>query len=140
MNWIRISLGVTLALRLMSGSEVRNGSLTLLEAIRLNESDRVQNLLAAGADPNSKGANHASALMYAALYAGPPVVDMLLRAGADPKYRDRNGLTALTWAAHNYQSAKVLLDAGADVNAKSNLGAIPLLTAAAIPEMRRYWS
>ncbi len=133
MNWIRMSLGVTLALGLVSGTEVSGGSLTLLDAIRLNESHRVQRLLAAGADPNSQDANHASALMYAALYAGPPVLDMLLRAGADPKYRDKSGLTALTWAAHNYQSAKVLLDTGADVNAKSNLGAISLATAAAYP-------
>ncbi len=133
MNWIGISLGVTLALRLMSGPELKGGTLTLLDAVRLNESGRVQSLLAAGADPNSQDANHASALMYAALYAGPPVLDMLLRAGADPNYRDKNGLPALTWAAYNYQSAKVLLDAGADVNAKSNLGAIPLMAAAAYP-------
>lgn len=133
MSWNRIFVGVSLALLLGASPEVRGGSLTLLDAIRLNESDRVQRLLAAGADPNSQDANHASALMYAALYAGAPVLDMLLRAGADPKYRDQNGLTALTWAAHNYQSAKVLLDAGADVNTKSNLGAIPLATAAAYP-------
>ena len=71
--------------------------------------------------------------MYAALYARPRVIDMLLRAGADFKYRDPNGLTALVLAAHSYESAKILIDAGADVNTKSKIGLTPFMTAAAYP-------
>ncbi len=110
-----------------------DATVPLLDAIRADDADRVRTLLATGGDPNSVDSNHASALMYAALYARPRVIDMLLRAGADFKYRDPNGLTALVLAAHSYESAKILIDAGADVNAKSNIGITPFMTAAAYP-------
>ena len=105
----------------------------LLDAIRADDGDRVRTLLAKGGDPNATDSNQASALMYAALYARPGVIGQLLRAGADFKYRDPNGLTALVLAAHSYKSAKILIDAGADVNAKSKIGLTPFMTAAAYP-------
>jgi ankyrin repeat protein len=71
--------------------------------------------------------------MYAALYARPGVIDLLLHAGADFKYRDPNGLTALVLATHSYESAKILIEAGADVNVKSKIGVTPFMTAAAYP-------
>jgi N-acyl-D-amino-acid deacylase len=71
--------------------------------------------------------------MYAALYAGPRVLQLLLGAGADLNYRDPNGMSALFWAAHSYESAKVLADAGVDFRTKSSLGATPLFAAAAYP-------
>jgi ankyrin repeat protein len=133
MRWLRISRVSTLAVILASSPHVQGGDATLLGAIHGNDSATLQALLAGGADPNSRDANQDSALMYAALYASPRVVDLLIRAGADVNYRGRYGLTALTWAAYSFESAKLLIEAGADVNAKSEIGATPFVTAAAYP-------
>jgi ankyrin repeat protein len=116
-----------------TGWRLRAADATLLDAIRVNDANRVQTLLAGGADANSKDGTQASALMYAALYAGPRVLDLLVRAGADLAYRDKNGVTALTWAAHSYEAAKFLIEAGAGIDGKSNIGGTPLLMAAAYP-------
>ena len=128
MRLVRTSLALTFTAVFGLGLQLTGADATLLDAIRTNDGNRVHTLLTEGAD-----ANQASALMYAALYAGPRVLDQLIRAGADLTYRDKNGLTVLTWAVHSYESAKVLIDAGASVNAKSNIGGTPLLTAAAYP-------
>jgi ankyrin repeat protein len=133
MRFVRASLVVTCIAIFGIGPQLKGAGGTLLDAIRANDGKRAQALLAEGADPNSKDVNQSSALMYAALYASPRVLDQLIRGGADLTYRDKNGLTALAWAVHSYESAKVLIDAGADVNAKSNIGGTPLLTAAAYP-------
>ena len=133
MQTVRICLALILTAGFGTAWQSKGTSPTLLEAIRANDLERVRVLLAAGADPNAKDANDASALMYAALYSGPGMLNLLIAGGADVKLRDKNGLTALGWAAHSKESAKVLLEAGADVNAKSNLGGTPLLIAAAYP-------
>ena len=133
MQIIRTFLVVVLAAVPGAGLQLKDSGGALLDAIRANGGDRVQALLARGVDPNIKDADQASALMYASLYAGPRVLGMLIRAGADLKYRDKNGLTALAWAVHSYESAKVLIEAGADVNARSNIGGTPFFTAAAYP-------
>jgi ankyrin repeat protein len=130
---IIIPVVVTLAALCGAGWPLKSANLTLLDAIRANDNDRVQNLLDEGVDPNSKDERQKSALMYAALYAGPRVLDLLIRAGADLNHRDKDGMTALVWAAHSYESAKLLIEAGADINVKSNIGGTPLLTAAAYP-------
>ena len=132
MSSLHICLAVTFA-ALLGASDMAAANVTLLDAIRADDADRVRTLLAAGGDPNAVDSNHASPLMYAALYARPQMIDLLLRAGADFKYRDANGLTALVLAAHSYESAKILIDAGADVNAKSKIGITPFMTAAAYP-------
>ena len=134
MHPVRISLAVTFAAFFGAVCAMEGASVPLLDAIRADDRDRVSMLLADGADPNSKDSNQISALMYAALYARPRVLDLLIRAGADLKYRDANGLTALVLATHSYESAKILIDAGADVNSKSKIGLTPFMTAAAYPE------
>ena len=133
MRSVRVSLAVALAAIFGSGWQMKGTNLTLLDAVRANDGERVRSLLAGGADPNTTDSDQASALMYAGLYAGPRVLGLLVGAGADLNLRDKNGLTALAWAVHSYESAKVLIDAGADVNAKSNIGGTPFLTAAAYP-------
>ncbi len=133
MRWLRNFLVLTFATVLGFSLEPKAVNPMLLDSIHSNDSNRVGALLAKGADPNAKDVNQASALMYAALYAGPRMLDLLIRAGADVNYRDGNGLTALAWAVHSFESAKVLIDAGADVNARSKIGGTPLFPAAAYP-------
>jgi ankyrin repeat protein len=132
MSSLRICLAATFA-AFLGTLRMAGANIPLLDAIRADDADRVRTLLAAGGDPNAVDSNHASPLMYAALYARPQVIDLLLHAGADFKYRDPNGLTALVLAAHSYESAKILINAGAEVNAKSKIGLTPFMTAAAYP-------
>jgi ankyrin repeat protein len=106
---------------------------SLLEAIRENDSGRVRTLLRDGADPNATDEEQDSALMFAALYAEAPVLNLLIASGARLDARNQTGLTALFWASHSYDNSKILIDAGADVGTKSALGGTPLFGAAALP-------
>jgi ankyrin repeat protein len=72
--------------------------------------------------------------MAATLYAGADCVKLLLDRGANPNARNASGATALMWAVPDIAKTKLLIAAGADVNAKStNLQRTPLLIAASYP-------
>ena len=64
-----------------------------------------------------------SPLAMAAFYGSAPIIDRLLKAGADAKAVGPNGETMLMYAARNGrpQAVKLLVEAGADVNAKERL-------------------
>ena len=111
--------------------------------------DKIQLLLAAGADANARTRSGHTALHHAAggrgeSYspgwdgpAGLAAATALLEAGADVNARDSRGETPLHGAAR-WQSRdtismeSLLLAAGADVNARANDGATPLHLAAAL--------
>ena len=67
-----------------------------------------------------------TALIQAAPYAPPAVVQALLEAGADPNARDSREMTALMFAVasdrQNPDAVRLLLKARAAVDAKSNTG------------------
>jgi hypothetical protein len=67
----------------------------------------------------SRGAGGSTPLMFAALYADASLVTQLLAAGADPNQANAVGVTALMWAIPDVEKMRVLLNAGADVNARS---------------------
>jgi ankyrin repeat protein len=74
------------------------------------------------------------AIMRAVLQDDADSVSRLLREGANPNAADERGATALMWAIPDAAKVKLLLDAGADVNARSsNVGRTPLLIAASYP-------
>src|SRR5581483_10860193 len=60
-------------------------------------------------------------------------VHVLLRQGADVNAPEPDGATALHWAAHwdDLDAAQSLIDAGARVNARNELGMTALLVACA---------
>ncbi len=73
----------------------------------------------------------APVLVLAAAWGHTGMVEILLEAGADPNYgTGSRGLTALMWACKNFdeqlEMVRALLEAGADVNATSNIGETPL--------------
>jgi ankyrin repeat protein len=114
----------------------------LLDVVRAGDARRTRELLGQGAAPNAgfsdgEGYSDKTALMYAAEGGHAAVIRELLAAGADLRVRDRfvspddgGGETALEYAirARNHEAARLLLDAGADINAMGG-GYTPLMIA-----------
>ena len=93
-------------------------------------------LLAHGADPNGPGEGADIAPLHRAVamerLAPTEVVASLLKHKADPDVRDCLGGTPLHWAARrgDIDVARLLVDAGGDVNARGENGDTPLHSAA----------
>ena len=106
----------------------------LFQAIQNADPGAVKLLLDRGSNPNVRDRDDTPALMAATLYAGSDTVKLLLDRGADPNVPNAAGATALMWAIPDFAKAKVLVEHGADVNARSsNFGRTPLLVAASYP-------
>src|SRR5207249_9712223 len=70
----------------------------------------------------------------AALYDGADAIKLLLDRGADPNVTNTAGATALMWAIPDLAKVRVLVEHGANVNARSTtLQRTPLLVAASYP-------
>jgi ankyrin repeat protein len=69
--------------------------------------------------------------MYAALYGDRGAVRLLLNAGANPNDRNDASVTALMWSVDSVETTRLLLERGADVNARSADGQTPVALAAA---------
>lgn len=102
----------------------------LLGHIRADDRQAVQHALQSGADPNTRDATGATALMYAAAFASPEAMRLLLAAGADVNAANQAGATALMWATHDTSKVRLLLGRGVNVNAARADGATALLGAA----------
>jgi ankyrin repeat protein len=95
----------------------------LVEAVLNNDLKAVTALLAQGADANVKSNVGVPVLLVAIRRESAPIVEALLKRGADPNVRDVDtDLTALLHAIGQIEIAKLLLAAGADVNASSRKG------------------
>jgi ankyrin repeat protein len=107
---------------------------SLFQAIQQGDTANVKRLLDHGIGSNVKDAEGTPALMAAALYAGADCVKLLLTRGANPNQGNAAGATPLMWAIPDIEKVKLLIAAGADVNARStNLQRTPLLIAATYP-------
>ena len=96
-------------------------------------SSMVRGLLQAGADPNTTRQTGESAIMTASRTGNLEAVKTLLAYEPDlNRQENRRGQTALMWAIEqgHPQVAKLLIERGADVNARSKRGFTPLLFAA----------
>jgi serine/threonine protein kinase/ankyrin repeat protein len=134
-----------------------DGDSALLRAVEGDKLESVELLLEAGAAVNTSGANGKTALIKAAERGLTPIVKRLIAAQAnidgkgniknvrfDSGYNDYDlmtsilsntdnvGETALIMAAGNghYETVKVLIDAGADVNTKGYRGWTALMVSA----------
>ena len=87
-------------------------------------------LIARGADIHAVSSAGQTPLHQAAS-GSPKCVRMLLAAGAKAEASDRIGRTPLAWAAsnNNVETAKILLDAGADPNREDSEGGSPYAAA-----------
>jgi ankyrin repeat protein len=79
---------------------------------------------------NRPGLGGTTPLMYAALYADASTLERLVDSGADPNLRNEEGVTALMLAVDDLKKVRVLVEHGANVNAKSADARTPLLIAA----------
>ena len=70
-------------------------------------------------------------LMYAASVGSPDMMRKLLAAGGDAKAKNSFDSTALMWCANDLAKVRLLVEKGADVNARTKQGISPLFIAAA---------
>ena len=101
----------------------------LFAAIKANDRSGVQSMLDKGADPNAVDKDGDYPLMYAALYSSTECMRELLDKGAKADTKNATRETALFWAIHDTGMTRLLLDRGADVNARAASGNTPLLIA-----------
>jgi hypothetical protein len=82
---------------------------------------------------NARGPEGSTPFMYAVLYCDAATLTRLLKQGADPNKGNDADATALMWAASDLEKTRLLLNHGANANARSNDLRTPLMIAA-----RRY--
>jgi uncharacterized protein len=101
---------------------IGTGETPLMTCARSGNTVAVRMLLVRGADVNAtEPAQHQTALMWAAAEQHPKVLQTLIEARADLQAHTKLGFTALHFAARagDMESVRTLLDAGVDVNIRS---------------------
>jgi len=103
-----------------------------LQALWQEDLARVENMLKAGIDPNTRTSLGNRPLLIAAKKRNPRLLEILIANGAKVDAPDRTGLTALMAAASMglAPNVRVLISAGANVNARDEKGSTPLIWAA----------
>lgn len=106
--------------RLDPNSRSLNDRPALMAYVWRDSKDRVEKLLAHGADVTLQDADGDTALHGAAQTGNVEIVRMLLDKGANPNAKNKQGGTPLMWAAvyGNVEAARLLLDRGADASLK----------------------
>lgn len=106
-------------------------AVSMVESLR--SGDLVSFMKTATSDPsllNARGPEGSTPFMYAVLYSDAATLARLLKLGANPnKHNDANA-TALMWGARDLEKTRLLVDHGADVNARSDDLRTPLMIAA----------
>jgi len=111
------------------GSYHTNNDNSLLQAITLDDTALIRNLLMKGSNPNAVDDDSDNALMYAALYCQPYTTGLLLSFGAFPDLKNKAGETAIMWSVNDIDMTLMLINKGADVNAISTVGNSALMIA-----------
>ena len=101
-----------------------NARPVLLAYVWRDNQDRVEKLLAHGADVNAQDGDGDTALHGAAQTGNVNIMQLLLDKGADPNVKNKQGGTPLMWAAvYGHQdAARLLLNRGAGASLKDNDG------------------
>lgn len=127
-------LGATALLAVSSAAQTTDTGQSLLQAIQRGETRAVARSLDSGSRPTITDDEGVPALMLAVLFGDAAMVELMLKHGADPNQADAAGATPLMWAVPSIQKVRLLIERGANVNARSSaLGRTPLLIAAGSP-------
>jgi len=127
-------LGMGLLVAGSLSAQTTDSQRSLLQAIQRGDTAAVSGSLDAGITPNVTDDEGTPALMLATLFLDAEGVELLLKRGADPNRADAGGATPLMWAIPDIAKARLLIEHGANVNARSsNPGRTPLLVAAGYP-------
>jgi len=135
LHWaVRANDGETVALLLRSGANAaatnRYGVKPLTLAAINGHAGIIEQLIKAGADPNTATSEGETALLTASRTGSVDAVKALMAHGANVNAREQwLGETALMWAAAENHAAVVrtLVAAGADLNARSDVQDAPVL-------------
>ncbi|HEY0255183.1 MAG TPA: ankyrin repeat domain-containing protein, partial [Kofleriaceae bacterium] len=102
----------------------------LVTALARGDIATANQLLDHHADLAAEDESGDSALMLATWHGDAALVKRMILAGADPNHANAFGATALHWAVDDPDKVRVLLDAGANPNARDSTDATPLARAA----------
>ncbi len=107
-----------------------SGDLRLVDAAKNRDADSVRALLRQRADVNTRQADGATALHWAAHWNDAEIANLLIRAGANVNSANDFGITPLSLACTNGNASIVeaLLTAGAEANTARPTGETPLMT------------
>ncbi len=106
----------------------------LFAAVRRNDGKAVAAALdAAPALISSRDEDGSSPLMLASIYGDAVMMRDLLGRDADANAKNIFGNTALMWVADDFDKANLLVDSGADVNARDEDGFTPAMAAVQTP-------
>ena len=97
--------------------------------IRSNDLGGLKAMLAQGKDVNARGDREATPLIYASAFGSAEALRMLLEAKADVNASNALGMTALHFSVTEPDKARLLVEHGANVNAKTKTGRTPLIVA-----------
>lgn len=113
----------------------------LINAVKAGDTASAQQMLAAGADVNTRDGESTTVLMLAAHSGDLAMVKMLLEGGADVNACDVRGWSPLAKAVYNpelkvgfAEVVQTLIDAGANIEAAIGYGVRPLMLAAGYGE------
>jgi hypothetical protein len=135
-------IGVLLDVQANVGPAGREGSVSntsaygnteLMLSAAKGDLPRVKQLLALGAEANSKNQFSSTALMGSSAVGNVEICSLLIEKGADVNARGKTNQTALMFAAKNGHSAivQLLLQKGAELNVQDQDGLTPIMYAIA---------
>jgi len=106
----------------------------LAAAAAAGQTETLQLLLDAGAQPDLAGVDRQTPLVAAVMHRQTETVKLLLAAGADPSAGEQYDTAPILFAT-DVEIARLLLDAGADVDARDGGRATALIGAATIGDV-----
>lgn len=127
----QLKAGAKIDSGLEDGPLAQRGMTPLMTAIFAGQEKAAEILLAAKPQLEARSRDGRSALIWAAGWGTPAMVQKLLDAGAEKNARDEANFTALIMAAArgDAKSVDILIKSGADINAKNKWNHTALMTA-----------
>jgi ankyrin repeat protein len=115
-----------------TGATDNNGETALFAAARNKNPEVISSFIQGGADIEARNNAGRTPFIEAAASNGTEVLDILIKAGADTgavSYSGETALMAAAWSNTDPEVIKMLIQGGANVNAKDETGFTPLTRA-----------